>query len=255
MQNVPIRTPLGREIRGCFEAEDGQRADLRRLLADRAARARARRRRARAEGDLRARRGRAHGDRLAGVRGRGRRHRPGHALEGEDDQLRDRLRAVGLRPRRPPEHPARGGQGVHRRLPGALPARGARSSPRRSSRPSRRATSRRCGAGAARSPSCRRATTRCARSASAWPSTPSSRAPPPTSSSWRWCARTPRSPQSALQHAPAADDPRRAAVRRPAAARQDAARELIEREMCGVWEHEPPLAVDVGVGQNWLEAK
>ena len=28
MQNVPIRTPLGREIRGCFEAEDGQRADL-----------------------------------------------------------------------------------------------------------------------------------------------------------------------------------------------------------------------------------
>ena len=42
MQNVPIRTPLGREIRGCFEAEAGQRADLRRLLADRAARARAR---------------------------------------------------------------------------------------------------------------------------------------------------------------------------------------------------------------------
>jgi len=36
---------------------------------------------------------------------------------------------------------------------------------------------------------------------------------------------------------------------------RDAARELIEREMCGVWEHDPPLAVDVGVGQNWLEAK
>jgi DNA polymerase-1 len=34
-----------------------------------------------------------------------------------------------------------------------------------------------------------------------------------------------------------------------------AARELIEREMCGVWQHEPPLAVDVGVGANWLEAK
>ncbi len=34
-----------------------------------------------------------------------------------------------------------------------------------------------------------------------------------------------------------------------------AARELIEREMCGVWEHEPPLAVDIGVGANWLEAK
>ena len=28
MQNVPIRTELGREIRGCFEAAPGQRADL-----------------------------------------------------------------------------------------------------------------------------------------------------------------------------------------------------------------------------------
>jgi DNA polymerase-1 len=35
----------------------------------------------------------------------------------------------------------------------------------------------------------------------------------------------------------------------------DAARELIEREMVGVWDHSPPLAVDIGVGQNWLEAK
>ncbi len=28
----------------------------------------------------------------------------------------------------------------------------------------------------------------------------------------------------------------------------DAARELIEREMVGVWDHSPPLAVDIGVG-------
>ncbi|HEY2141147.1 MAG TPA: DNA polymerase I [Solirubrobacteraceae bacterium] len=34
-----------------------------------------------------------------------------------------------------------------------------------------------------------------------------------------------------------------------------AACELIEREMVGVWDREPPLAVDVGVGKNWLEAK
>ena len=35
-----------------------------------------------------------------------------------------------------------------------------------------------------------------------------------------------------------------------------AARELIEREMCAVWgEREPPLAVDVGEGPTWLEAK
>ena len=33
------------------------------------------------------------------------------------------------------------------------------------------------------------------------------------------------------------------------------ASELIEREMVGVWDRDPPLAVDVGVGQNWLEAK
>jgi DNA polymerase-1 len=35
----------------------------------------------------------------------------------------------------------------------------------------------------------------------------------------------------------------------------DVACELIEREMVGVWEHSPSLAVDVGVGHNWLEAK
>jgi DNA polymerase-1 len=35
----------------------------------------------------------------------------------------------------------------------------------------------------------------------------------------------------------------------------ESTRELIEREMCGVWDRDPPLAVDIGVGQNWLEAK
>ncbi len=36
----------------------------------------------------------------------------------------------------------------------------------------------------------------------------------------------------------------------------DAARALIEREMVAVWEpREPPMAVDVGQGSNWLEAK
>jgi len=36
---------------------------------------------------------------------------------------------------------------------------------------------------------------------------------------------------------------------------RDAARALIEREMCGVWEHQPPMAVDIGAGRTWLEAK
>jgi DNA polymerase-1 len=33
------------------------------------------------------------------------------------------------------------------------------------------------------------------------------------------------------------------------------ARELIEREMVGVWDLQPPMAVEIGVGRNWLEAK
>ena len=36
----------------------------------------------------------------------------------------------------------------------------------------------------------------------------------------------------------------------------EAASELIEREMVGVWDRrEPPLAVDIGAGRTWLEAK
>jgi DNA polymerase I len=35
----------------------------------------------------------------------------------------------------------------------------------------------------------------------------------------------------------------------------DAARVLIEEEMCGVWDHKPPMAVEIGVGENWLAAK
>ncbi len=33
------------------------------------------------------------------------------------------------------------------------------------------------------------------------------------------------------------------------------ARELIRREMCGFWEYDPPLVVDIGVGPTWMEAK
>jgi DNA polymerase-1 len=39
------------------------------------------------------------------------------------------------------------------------------------------------------------------------------------------------------------------------AAESEQARPLIEREMVGVWDRDPPLAVDVGVGRTWLEAK
>ena len=33
------------------------------------------------------------------------------------------------------------------------------------------------------------------------------------------------------------------------------AKSMIRREMCGVWEHDPPLAVDIGIGPTWMEAK
>jgi DNA polymerase I len=36
----------------------------------------------------------------------------------------------------------------------------------------------------------------------------------------------------------------------------EAVRELVEREMVAPWDDRtPPLAVDAGVGQTWLEAK
>jgi DNA polymerase-1 len=35
----------------------------------------------------------------------------------------------------------------------------------------------------------------------------------------------------------------------------DAAAELVEREMCAAFDLDPPLAVDVGIGEDWLAAK
>ena len=35
----------------------------------------------------------------------------------------------------------------------------------------------------------------------------------------------------------------------------DELRALVEAEMVGAWALDPPLAVDLGVGLNWLEAK
>jgi DNA polymerase I len=35
----------------------------------------------------------------------------------------------------------------------------------------------------------------------------------------------------------------------------EAASEIVRREMAEAFEMDPPLEVDVGVGENWLEAK
>ena len=122
MQNVPVRTELGREIRDCFEAApehvllsaDYSQVELRVLafIADEPVLK-----------EIFVRGEDVHTATAAQVFAKD----PTRAdadgpLEVEDDQLRDRLRAERLRPRRPPQHPARGGEGVHRRLPRALPA-------------------------------------------------------------------------------------------------------------------------------------
>jgi DNA polymerase-1 len=38
-------------------------------------------------------------------------------------------------------------------------------------------------------------------------------------------------------------------------AETERASEVVRREMAGAFEMDPPLEVDVGAGQNWLEAK
>ena len=35
----------------------------------------------------------------------------------------------------------------------------------------------------------------------------------------------------------------------------DEVRALVTAEMIGAWELDPPLSVDVGVGESWLDAK
>ena len=182
MQNVPIRTDARARDPRLLRGRARQRPAERRLLADRAARARPHRRRAGAQGDLRARRGRPHGDRLEGLQHAARAARPRPALEGEDDQLRDRLRPVsdyGLADRLgiPREEAKEIIDTYLERFPAVRAFIEATIEQRDRGGP----RARRCGAGGARSPSSRRATGRCARSASGWRSTPSSRARRPTS--------------------------------------------------------------------------
>ncbi len=116
LQNIPIRTALGRRIRRAFVAPAGPAAAGGRLLAAGAAHPRPRVWRRRASRRLR--RALGHPPRRRRPRagpGAGERGAEG-AQRGEDDQLRDRVRALRLRPRGAAEDPARGGAEVHRRL-------------------------------------------------------------------------------------------------------------------------------------------
>ncbi len=104
---------------------------------------------------------------------------------GQGHQLRPDLRHVGLRPRAPARHRAQRRAAVRRNLLRALSGRAAATWTRRARKPSNRATSKRCSAGAC---TCRRSTraiASCSSTPSAAPSTRRCRAPPPTSSSAR----------------------------------------------------------------------
>ena len=121
LQNIPIRSALGRRIRRAFVAPAGQAAAGRRLLAAGAAHPGARLRRPRPEGGLRRALGHPPGCGRTGAGRRGRGRDAAYPQRGQDDQLRDRLRVERLRPGRPAEDPARGGAALHRRLLHRLP--------------------------------------------------------------------------------------------------------------------------------------
>ena len=147
------RDPLGVHRRGGLEADVG------RLLADRAADPRARLGRAEAARGVRARRGHPPRDRRRGARRRPGRADDGPALDREDDQLRDRLRHLGVRPLGEPRDPARAGAGATSTRTSRASRTCRTSSRARSSRRRATATSRRCWAAAGR---CRRSARRTA---------------------------------------------------------------------------------------------
>ena len=252
LQAIPIRTELGREIRSAFVAEPGHKllsADYSqielRILAHVSGEPKLREAFARGE-DI-------HTATAAEVLGVDPADADdGRALGREDDQLRDRLRDLGVRALREPRDPARGGAGVHRRLPRAVPARaGLHPAHDRAGRARRLrdepAGPAAAGAGAARVE--------------------------PADALARGAARR------QLRHAGLErghHQGRDGAHPRPAArggerralvlqvhdelllevpdAEVSAVKELVREEMCGAYDLDPPLAVDIGTGDDWHEA-
>ena len=121
LQNIPIRTEEGRPDPLLLRRPARPPPALRRLQPDRAADPRPHRGRGRPPRDLRPwgghpRRHRRRGARLGPEEGQ-----PRRSLEGQDGQLRHRLRPLRLRPGRPPQHRAGGSGPIHRPLLRAVP--------------------------------------------------------------------------------------------------------------------------------------
>ena len=254
LQAIPIRTELGREIRSAFVAEPGHRllsADYSqielRILAHVSGEPQLREAFLRGE-DI-------HTATAAEVLGKD----PATLTKDERNVAKMinfgivyGISAFGLSENL--DIPKERGAGVHRRVPRALPARaGVHRADDRAGRGGRlrdepaRAAPSRAGAPGAR-------TGRRAASASASPSTSSCRARTRTSSRWRWS----RSTAGCATRGAARGSCSRcttSSCSRCRRRRSRAVRELVREEMVGAYPLDPPLAVDVGVGDDWAEAK
>ena len=253
LQSIPIRTELGREIRSAFVAEPGHRmlsADYSqielRILAH-------------VSGEPKLREAFARGDDIhtataAEVLGKD----PatlttGRAVGRQDDQLRDHLRHLRLRPVGEPGDPARGSAGIHRRVPGALPARpGLHPADDRAGAPRR----------LRHEPTGRRRPV-----------------PEIRASNRQTRSLGERLAVNFVMQGSNADIIKVAMIRIHERLRAEgrgarlvlqihdelllevpetevsAVRDLVREEMCGAYPLDPPLAVDVGVGDDWDEAK
>ena len=160
---------------------------------------------------------------------------------------------LGLRPRRPPQHRSRGGRHLHRAVLRALPGRQALH--RRHDRYGRAAGL--CDHADGRTTQCSRAPLRSA------PAPPARRAPRGQHGDQGHRRRHHQggdggSAQGARRRRPATElvlQIHDELLFEGPTGEMDAAAEIAKREMVGAFDLDPPLAVDVGVGGDWLAAK